>query len=147
MAKRAEWRSRVMVVFLAAVAVFGFAIVRNALDDNDQFPLAGRVIVSEPANMVIAGESCTGTGDLAPLTTGARLVITPTGQEPVATALEPGILTPNGACEFLFTATVAESTVYRFRIDGLPELTRDHYLIDTQGDRGRMELAPILRWD
>ncbi len=136
-----------MVLFLVAVAVFGALIVRNALDDTDQLPLTGRVIVSEPANMAVTGATCTGAGDLAPLGAGARLVIIPTGQEPAETTLERGILTPDGACELPFSATVAESTVYTFRIDGLPELTRDHYLIDTQGERGRMELAPILRWD
>ncbi len=136
-----------MVVFLVAVAVFGALIVRNALDDTDQLPLTGRVIVSEPANMAVTGATCTGDGDLAPLGEGARLVIIPRDRVPAETVLEPGTLTPDGACEFAFSATVAQSTGYRFRLDGLPELSRDHYLIDTQGERGRMELAPILRWD
>jgi len=136
-----------MVVFLVAAAVFGALIVRNALDPDDQLPLAGRVIISEPANVTANGTTCAGTGSLAPLAEGARLVIIPTGGEPVTTALEPGSITPDGACELPFTATVGRATAYRFGVDGLPALTRDHYLIDRQADRGRIELAPILRWD
>lgn len=148
MAKQAEWRSRVMVVFLIAVSIFAALIVRNAFDGPDSLPLTGRVIVSEPANITAAaGDSCTGTRDLAPLAEGASIVITARDQDPVETALEPGTRTADGACELPFTTTVTRATVYRFQVEGLPELSHDHYLIDTQGHRGRIELAPILRWD
>jgi len=147
MAKGAEWRSRVMVVFLIAAAIFAALVVRNALDGPDRLPLTGRVIIREPAHITVSGSTCTGAGTLAPLAEGARLVITPTGHDPVETELEPGTLSADGACELSFAATVTRATVYRFQVDGLPELTCDHYLIDTQGRRGRIELAPILRWD
>lgn len=138
-----------MVVFLVAVAVFGALIVRNALDADDQLPLAGLVIISEPANITgaVTGDTCAGTGDVAPLAPGARLVINPNDQEPVESVLEQGTRAADGACELPFTATVTRATAYRFEIDGLSALTRDHYLIDRQDDGGRIELAPILRWD
>ena len=136
-----------MVVFLVAVAIFGALIVRNALDDTDQLPLAGRVIIQEPSSIAITGDTCTGKRDLASLVEGARIVITPTGQEPAEATLGLGAFTLDRTCEFPFSATVTQSTVYRFQVDGLPVLTRDHYLIDRQGNRGRLELAPILRWD
>lgn len=148
MAKRAEWRSGVIIVFILAAAVFGALIVRSALDSSDELPLTGRVIIQDPDNLAVTDDTCAGTGTLTPLASGARIVIAPTGHEPVETALEPGTLTDAGTCELAFTsATVPQSTVYRFTIDGLPELRHDHYLIDRQGDRGRLELAPILRWD
>ena len=147
MTKRTEWRSRVVVVFMVATAVFGALILRNVFDEPDHFRLTDRVIIREPAHITVSGSTCAGANALVPLSAGARLVITPTGHDPVETELEPGALTDDGACELTVTATVAHSTVYRFQVDGLPELTRDHYLIDTQGDRGRIELAPILRWD
>ncbi len=147
MTKRAEWRSRVIVVFFLAAAIFAALIVRNALDPNDQLPFTGRVIIREPAHITVSGNTCIGAGALAPLADGARLVIIPTGHDPVEAVLEPGTLTADGACELTASATVTQSTGYRFQVDGLLELTRDHYLIDTLGDRGRIELAPILRWD
>jgi hypothetical protein len=129
---------------LVVLAVWG----RNQFGgENEDLRLNGRVVITEPANIAGTGDACAGTADLAVLTEGTAITIAPSGKPPVETTLEPGTLIADGACEIAFTATVADAMSYRFTVAGLPDLTRDHYLIDTRGDSGNMELVPILRWD
>jgi hypothetical protein len=137
-----------VTVGVLIVAVLAVVWGRNQFGgENEDLRLNGRVVITEPANIAGTGDACAGTAGLAVLTEGTAIVITPSGKPPVETTLEPGTVTADGACEIAFTATVADAMSYRFTVAGLSDLTRDHYLIDTRGDSGNMELVPILRWD
>ncbi len=134
-------------IVLAIAAVLSLLAWNHYRTAPTELVLNGRVLISEPANFVTSGDTCTGTGELASLSENATIAITATSGDPVETSIQPGALNEFGECELTFTAFVPDALAYTFRVDPLPELVRDQYIIDGKSDAGKMILTPILRWD
>ncbi len=137
-------RCAIVLAITAVLALLAWNHYRTA---PTEMPLNGRILISEPANIASSGDSCSGTGDLASLSENATIAIVATTGNPVETTIEAGVLNEFGECELAFNASVPDALAYTFRVDQLPELVRDQYIIDGKSDGGKMILSPILRWD
>jgi hypothetical protein len=132
---------------LAIIAVLSLLAWNYYRTAPTEIVLNGRILISEPVNIAASGDTCSGTGDLASLTENTTIAISTATNDPVEATIQSGVINDAGECELTFTASVPDALAYTFRVESLPELVRDQYIIDGKSDSGKMILTPILRWD
>lgn len=132
--------------FLGSLAIIAyFATGAGRSDPDPTHELAASVVIADPANYVITGESCQGTGDYAVLANNAYVNVAREGKGPVSARLSAGSVNADGACILNFSLTTSDSDSFVFTIGELSPISRSLADLNSGADADRW--TTTLSWD
>ncbi len=136
------------IIFVAAIAIIAFAlIVGNDNDDTTEqaqeeeamHTLHGEVLIMNPRNFIVTGDTCRGAGTFVGIEEGATMSISTLGNDPVTAPLQRGEISNEGNCQLRFTIDLPEADSYIFNVGSHSDTRPGHAFGNTPLPEGWVE--------
>jgi hypothetical protein len=115
--KRGGCLRAIAVLILVGVIVVVIAAIFAPEDDEPSLhTLQGEVLIMNPVNFEVVGDTCRGIGSFTGIEEGATMTVTPANGSAIEVPLSAGVISSEGNCGFVFTPDIPESESYTFAV-------------------------------